>query len=117
MKKIRLPVLAILISIAFVAQPIAVCLAQYPGNYIQNAMKGHHLYNLFGEDLGKIKGVQFDAVGRPAYIIVSVNDNKVVLVPFSALVPSSGINRFVANVPRRWVQRNPGYSINAFPYP
>jgi hypothetical protein len=115
MRNMILPLLGILISIAFVAQPIAVCLAQYPGSEIENAMKGHHLYNLFGNDLGKIQGVTFDESGQPAYILVSVIGSKVVPVPFSALVPASSINRFVVDLRRRDVLHAPGYSINALP--
>jgi hypothetical protein len=115
MKNISVPVLALLISISLFVQPVAVCLAQYEDSDIERAMKGHHLYNLFGKDLGRIEGVQFDADGQPAFIVVHVLD-KLVLVPFSALVPSSGINRFVVSLPQHRVRSDPGYSRNAFPY-
>jgi len=112
MKKFRLPVLAILIAIAFIAQPVAVCVAQ--NGDIASAMRGHRLYNLLGENLGRIECVTSNDYGQPAFIILSVMGSKIVAIPFSALLlPSSGVNTFVVNITRYQLRNSPGYSINA----
>jgi hypothetical protein len=111
MKKLNIPALAILIAIAFIAQPVAVCVAQ---NWdISSAMRGHHLYNLLGEDLGKIECVTSDNYGQPAFIILAVTGNKIVGVPYSALLPSGGLNNLVVNITRDQLRNSSGYSINA----
>src|SRR5208283_5214822 len=112
MKKLNIPALAILIAIAFIAQPVAVCVAQ---NWdISSAMRGHQLYNLRGEDLGRIECVRYDDYGQPAYIILSVMGNsKIVVIPFSAMVPRGGVNNFAVNITRGQLRNSPGYSLNA----
>lgn len=112
MKKLSIPILATLIAIAFIARPVAVCVAQ---NWdISSAMKGHHLYNLRGEDLGTIECLRSDDYGQPASIILSViGSNKIVVIPFSALLPGSGLNNFVVNITGGQLRNSPSYSINA----
>lgn len=112
MKKLNISALAILIAIAFIAQPLAVCVAQ---NWdISSAMRGHRLYNLRGEDLGRIECVRSDDYGQPASIILSVTGNdKIVAIPFSALQLRGGLNNFVVNISRGQLRNSPGYSINA----
>ncbi|MGO9020366.1 MAG: hypothetical protein ACLQVJ_18675 [Syntrophobacteraceae bacterium] len=61
MKKLSIQALAILIAIAFIAQPVAVCVAQ--NGDVASAMRGHRLYNLLGEDLGRIECVTFNVTG------------------------------------------------------
>ena len=71
MKKLSIPALALLIAIAFIAQPAAVCVAQ---NWdIANAMRGHHLYNQIGEELGRIECVTSDDFGQPAFKVLAVS--------------------------------------------
>ena len=111
MKKFRLPVLAILIAIAFIAQPVAVCVAQ--NGDIASAMRGHRLYNLLGENLGRIECVTSNDYGQPAFIILSVMGSKIVAIPFSALVPRGGVNNFAVNITRGQLRNSPGYSLNA----
>jgi len=111
MKKLNVDALAILIAIACIAQPVAVCVAQ---NWdILNAMRGHRLHNLWGNDLGRVECVTSDDYGQPAFIIVSVMDNKIVPIPFSALTPSSRLDNLVVNITRDQLRNSPGYSINA----
>jgi hypothetical protein len=109
--------LALSIAVALVAQTAAVCeaqYAQYGDVVIANAMVGHHLYNLFGQDLGRIQKVTFDDYGTPAFIIVSIiGSNKIVPIPFSALVPSYRPNRFTVAITIGQLRNMPGYSINA----
>ncbi len=100
-----------MIAISLIAQPVAVCVAQ--NSDISSAMRGHHLYNLMGHDLGKIECVTFDDYGQPALIILSIMDNKVVGIPFSALVPSTRKNRFVVNITSDQLRNSAGYSRNA----
>jgi len=76
-------------------------------------MKGHRLYNPGGDYLGRIETVAFYDNGQPAMIFISVMDNKIVGIPFSALVPSSASDRFVANVTPEQIRNAPGYSINS----
>ena len=96
----------------FIAQPVAVCVAQDWD--VSSAMQGHHLYNLRGEDLGRIECVRYDDYGQPAYIILSVMGNsKIVAIPFSALVPRGGVNNFAVNITRGQLRNSPGYSLNA----
>ncbi|MFZ0927144.1 MAG: hypothetical protein WAN11_00985 [Syntrophobacteraceae bacterium] len=112
MKKLSIQALAILIAIAFIAQPVAVCVAR--NGDVASAMRGHRLYNLLGEDLGRIECVTFDDYGQPAFIILAVMANKIVAIPFSALLlPSSGVNKFIVNITRYQLFHSPGYSINA----
>ncbi len=112
MKKLSMPALAILIAIAFTAQPVAVCVAQ---NWdIPSAMRGHHLYSQLGEDLGRIECVTFNDSGQPAFIVVSVTGSKIVAIPYPALLfPGGGVNRFVVNITRYQLRKAPGYSMNA----
>ncbi len=113
MKHLSITAFAILIAITFIAQPVAVSVAQYGGGGIVAAMNGNRLYNLLGEDLGRIDCVTFDDDGQPAFIILSVMDTKLVPIPFSALLPSSGRDRFVVNITKDQLRRAPGYSINS----
>jgi hypothetical protein len=112
MKKLSIPALAILIAIAFIVQPVALCTAQ---NWdIANAMRGHHLYNQIGEDLGRIECVTTGDSGQPDFIVLSVMGNKIVAIPFSALLyPGGGVNKYVVNITRYQLRNSPGYSINA----
>jgi len=111
MKKLNIPALAILIAIAFIAQPVAVCVAQ---NWdILNAMRGHRLHNLWGDDLGRVECVTSDDYGQPAFNVLSVMDNKIVAIPFSALTPSSRLDNLVVNITRGQLRNSPGYSITA----
>jgi hypothetical protein len=111
MKKLNIPALAILIAIAFIAQPVAVCVAQ---NWdILNSMRGHRLHNLWGNDLGRVECVTSDDYGQPAFIVLSVMDNKIVAIPFSALTPSSRLDNLVVNITRGQLRNSSGYSINA----
>jgi hypothetical protein len=112
MKKLSIPALAVLIAIAFIAQPVAVCVAQ---NWdIAGAMRGHHLYNQIGEELGRIECVTSDDFGQPAFIVLAVSGSKIVAIPFSALLyPGGGVNKFVVNVTRYQLRNAPRYSMNA----
>ncbi len=111
MKKLSIPALAILFAIVLIAQLVAVKVAQ--SQDISSAMRGHRLHNLMGQDLGKIECVTYDDYGQPAFIVLSVMDNKVVAIPFSALLSGSGINNFVVNITRDQLHNSPGYSRNA----
>ncbi len=119
MKNLSIPALAILIAITFIAQPVVVSVAQYGDGATVGDMIGSRLYNLRGQDLGRIDCVTFDDDGRPAFIILSVYGTKIVPIPFSALQPSSRWdpfvkwNRFVVNITKDQLRRAPGYSINA----
>ena len=111
MKKLNLPALAILIAIAFIVQPVALCAAQ---NWdMANAMRGRHLYNQIGEDLGRIECVTSGDSGQPEFIVVSVTSSKIVTIPFSALLYPAGVNKYVVNITRYQLRNSPGYSINA----
>ena len=93
MRTLAVPVLAILIAVVVFTQPSE---AQNQG--ISNAIVGQHLYNLWGNDLGKIECVKSDAYGRPAFMILSTPDNKAVSVPISELVSDRGLNYLVVNI-------------------
>jgi hypothetical protein len=110
MKKLSLPASAILIAIAFIVQPVAFCVAQ---NWdIANAMRGHHLHNQIGEDLGRIECVTPGDFGQPEFMVVSVTSSKIVTIPFSALLYPAGVNKYVVNISRYRLRNSPGYSIN-----
>jgi hypothetical protein len=111
MKNLNIPALAILIAIAFIAQPVAVCVAQDWD--VLNAMRGRHLHNLWGDDLGRVECVTADDNGQPAFIVLSVMSNKVVAIPFSALRPGSTLDYLIANVTRDQLRNTPGSSINS----
>jgi hypothetical protein len=113
MKNLRITALAVLIAVAFIAQPVAVSVAQRGGGAIAGAMIGNRLFNLLGEDLGRIDCITFDDDGQPAFIILAVMGAKIIPIPFSALLPSSGRDRFVVNISRNQLRRTPSYSINA----
>jgi hypothetical protein len=104
--------LAVSIVFGFLLLQLTACGAQ--GFGAAGAMKGHHLYNLQGQELGRIAAVTFDEFGQPAFIIITVTGrNKIVPIPFSALQPSSSPDRYVVNIPQDQVLNAPGYSINA----
>lgn len=112
MRNSSVPALAVLIAIAFIAQPVAVCVAQDWD--ISNAMRGRHLHNFLGDDLGRIECVTSNDYGQPAFIILSIMDNKIVAIPFSALRgPSDGMDNLVVNITREQLRRSPSYSINS----
>ena len=63
MKNLSIPALAILIAITFIAQPVVVSVAQYGDGATVGDMIGSRLYNLRGQDLGRIDCVTFDDDG------------------------------------------------------
>ena len=110
MKNLSIPAFTILIAIAFIAQPVAVSMAQN-GNLL-TAMRGHHLFDAWGEDLGKIECVTPYGTGQPFSIVISVDDNKIVTIPFSELLSNSewDLDYLVVNIPRDRLRNLP--SIN-----
>ena len=95
MRTLAVPVLAILIAAVISAQP-----AGAQNQDISSAIMGRHLYNLWGDDLGKIACLKPDAYGRQAFMILATVDNKAVSIPLSALVSDSDPNYPVVHLTR-----------------
>jgi hypothetical protein len=95
MKTLSVPVFAIWIALLIFTQP-----AGAQDRDTAGAITGHHLYNLWGDDLGKIECVKSDDFGRPAFMILSTTDNKAISIPLSSLVSDNSLNYLVVHITR-----------------
>jgi hypothetical protein len=112
MKNLSIPLLIIAIAVVFIGQSVAVCEAQYTNSEMVSAMKGHRLYDSQGNYLGRIDGLTFIGYEQPDSIILSVGENKLVALPFSALLPCTWKDPFVVNITKEQVRHAPIYSVN-----
>ncbi|ADJ29394.1 PRC-barrel domain-containing protein [Nitrosococcus watsonii] len=94
-----------------------------PGPYLMtaNSLENNEVYNLEGEELGKIKDIMIDVPkGRIAYAVLSFGGilgmgDKLFAVPWNALTLDANEKCFVLRVNKEVLENDPGFDKDNWP--
>ncbi|KFI23666.1 PRC-barrel domain-containing protein [Nitrosococcus oceani] len=94
-----------------------------PGPYLMtaNSLENNEVFNLEGEELGKIKDIMIDVPkGRVAYAVLSFGGilgvgDKLFAVPWSALTLDADEKCFVLRVNKEVLENDPGFDKDHWP--